>query len=37
MLTNLADAITAEATDIYRQLDQVLGGVAEVKQLRQAV
>jgi creatinine amidohydrolase len=37
MLAGIADAIAAEATEIYRQLDQVLGGVAEVKQLRQAV
>jgi creatinine amidohydrolase len=37
MLAKIADGIAAEATEIYRQLDVVLGGVAEVKQLRQAV
>lgn len=37
MLNAIADAIAAEAADIYRQLDTVLGGgVAEVKKLRQA-
>lgn len=37
MLADIADAIAAEATEIFRQLDTVLGGVAEVKQLRKAV
>ena len=36
MLENLADAIAAEATEIFRQLDQVQGGVAVVRELRQA-
>lgn len=37
MLTKLADAIARDSREIYAQLDTVLGGVAEVKQLRQAV
>src|SRR3954467_5966165 len=37
MLTDIADAIAKEARDIFRQLDQVQGGTAELKQLRQAV
>jgi creatinine amidohydrolase len=37
MLNAIADAIAAEAGDIFRQLDTVLGGVAEVKKLRQAM
>jgi creatinine amidohydrolase len=36
MLANIADAIAAESRQIYQQLDAVLGGVAEVRQLRQA-
>lgn len=35
MLTEIADAIAREASDIFRQLDAVQGGVAEVKHLRQ--
>ena len=37
MLTDIADAIVREAADIFRQLDAVQGGTAEIKQLRQAV
>lgn len=37
MLTDIADAIAKEAAVIYRQLDAVQGGNAEIKQLRQAV
>ena len=37
MLAAIADAIAAESTEIFRQLDTVQGGVAEVKHLRQAV
>ncbi len=37
MVTKIADAIAAEATEIFSQLDQVQGGVGEVKQLRQAI
>lgn len=37
MLKAIADAIAAEAGEIFRQLDAVQGGVAEVKHLRQAV
>jgi creatinine amidohydrolase len=37
MLAKIADAIAAEAAEIFRQLDTVQGGVAEVKRLRQAV
>ena len=35
MVTDIADAIVKEARDIYRQLDAVQGGTAEMKQLRQ--
>jgi creatinine amidohydrolase len=35
MLTDIADAIAKEAGDIFRQLDAVQGGTAEIKQLRQ--
>jgi creatinine amidohydrolase len=37
MLADIADSIAAEATEIFRQLDTVQGGVAEVTHLRQAV
>jgi creatinine amidohydrolase len=37
MVTKIADAIAKEAAEIFRQLDAVQGGTAEVKQLRQAV
>jgi len=37
MVAKIADAIAAEATEIFRQLDKVQGGPAEVKHLRQAV
>ena len=37
MVTEIADAIAAEANEIFRQLDAVQGGVGEVKQLRPAV
>src|SRR6185312_11101912 len=37
MLGKIADAIARDSREIYAQLDTVLGGVAEVKQLRQAV
>jgi len=37
MLADIADAIAREAIDIFRQLDVVQGGTAELKQLRQAV
>jgi len=37
MLTDIADAVAKEATEIFRQLDAVQGGTAEIKQLRQAV
>ena len=36
MLTDIADAIAKEAADIFRQLDVVQGGTAEIKHLRQA-
>jgi creatinine amidohydrolase len=36
MLTDIADAIAREATDIFRQLDAVQGGPAEIKHLRHA-
>ena len=36
MLTDIADAIAREATDIFCQLEAVQGGTAEIKQLRQA-
>ena len=35
MLTEIADAIAREASDIFRELDAVQGGVAEAKHLRQ--
>ena len=35
MLTDIADAIAMEATDIFAALDAVQGGTAEVKRLRQ--
>ena len=37
MLDAIADGIASEATEIFRQLETVLGGVAEVKHLRQVV
>jgi creatinine amidohydrolase len=37
MLGAIADAIAGEAGEIFRQLDAVLGGVAEVRHLREAV
>ena len=37
MLDAIADAIAKEAREIFRQLESVLGGVAEVKHLREAV
>jgi creatinine amidohydrolase len=37
MLTDIAAAIAQEAAAIYRQLDAVQGGTAEVRQLREAV
>jgi len=37
MLARIADAIAEEATEILRQLEEVQGGVAEVKHLRKAV
>ena len=36
MLTDIADKIAQEAKEIFRQLDQVQGGTAEIRQLRQA-
>src|SRR6202040_4292134 len=36
MLTDIADAIATEAADIFRQLDAVQGGTAEIKHLRHA-
>lgn len=36
MLNDIADSIAAEAREIFGQLDAVQGGVAEVKQLREA-
>ena len=36
MITDIADAIAREATEIFAQLDAVQGGTAEVKRLRQA-
>jgi hypothetical protein len=35
MLTDIADAIAKQAREIFRQLDAVQGGTAEIKQLRQ--
>jgi creatinine amidohydrolase len=37
MLADIADAIARESAEIFRQLDAVQGGTAEIKQLRQAV
>jgi creatinine amidohydrolase len=37
MLSDISTAIAREATEIFRQLDVVQGGTAEIKQLRQAV
>lgn len=37
MLADFADAIAREAADIFRQLDAAQSGIAEIKQLRQAV
>jgi len=36
MLTDIADAIAKEATDVFRQLDAVQGAPAEIKHLRHA-
>src|SRR3954463_1706205 len=36
MLTDIADAIAREASDIFRELDAVQGGPAEIKHLRHA-
>ena len=36
MLADIAEAIAKEAADIFRQLDAVQGGTAEIKQLRHA-
>jgi creatinine amidohydrolase len=36
MLDGIAEAIAVEATEIFRQLDAVQGGTAEIKQLRKA-
>jgi creatinine amidohydrolase len=36
MVANIADKIACEAGEIFRQLDAVQGGTAEIKQLRQA-
>jgi creatinine amidohydrolase len=35
MIADIADAIAREAAAIFRQLDAVQGGTAEMKQLRQ--
>jgi creatinine amidohydrolase len=35
MIDDIADAIAREAAAIFRQLDAVQGGTAEMKQLRQ--
>jgi creatinine amidohydrolase len=37
MLEAIADAIASEASEIFRQLDAVQGGTAEIKQLKRAV
>jgi creatinine amidohydrolase len=37
MLTKIADTIAAEASNIFESLDEVQGGVAEVKRMRQVV
>ena len=36
MLDGIAQAIAQEATEIFRQLDEVQGGTAEIKRLRKA-
>jgi creatinine amidohydrolase len=36
MLTDIADAIARDGAEIFRQLDAVQGGTAEIKHLRQA-
>lgn len=36
MLTDIADAIAKEAAEIFRKLDEVQGGTAAIKHLRQA-
>jgi creatinine amidohydrolase len=36
MLDGIAEAIAIEASEIFRQLDAVQGGTAEIKQLRKA-
>ena len=36
MLRDVADAIAAEAADIFRQLERVQGGVAEIRHLQEA-
>ena len=36
MLEDIANAIANEATEIFRQLDGVQGGVAEVRHLQEA-
>jgi len=35
MVANIADKVACEAREIFRQLDAVQGGTAEIKQLRQ--
>jgi creatinine amidohydrolase len=34
MIAGIADAIAGEATEIFRQLDEVQGGIAEIKRLQ---
>ncbi len=36
MLASIADAIASEATEIFRQLDELHGGVAEITRKRRA-
>jgi hypothetical protein len=36
MLNDIADAISKEATDIFRMLDDAQGGTAEIKHLKVA-
>jgi len=36
MLTDVADSIAKEATEIFRMLDEAQGGTAEIKHLRMA-
>jgi creatinine amidohydrolase len=36
MVASIADAIANEATEIFRQLDQLQGGVADITRQRQA-